>query len=131
MSVIYALTLAQDRLQAVIDAFSTGGGPPVLIIGTSALAGPGGTGILLSFILDDPVGTITTRRLNFSGMPKDTTASVGGVAAKAEIRSSDDVVWVSGLTVGVVGSGANVTMDTVSLTVTRPVRLVSAYIDHP
>lgn len=129
MTIQYALTLAQDRLQAIIDHIDDSGGPGTLVVGTSALSGA--TGVLFTLTLDVPMGTISTRTLTFAGTPIDTSATAAGTAAKAEIRDVGGNVVVSGLTVGISGSGANIIMDTVSITVSRPVRLVSGTITHP
>lgn len=129
MTVHYVTAVAAARLQEVIDAIDAGSGPGVLVIGTSALSGA--TGVLVSVTLDDPCGSVTTRTLNLSGTPLDATAAAAGTAAKAELRDSDDNVVCDGLTVGVIGSGANILMDTTSLVIGRPVRLVSGAIVHP
>lgn len=130
MTIAYNDTVADARLQVVVDAIDQGSGPGVLVIGTSALAG-GSTGVLVEVTMDDPCGTVASRVLTFSGTPIDATATGAGVAAKAEIRDSDGVVIVSGLTVGVTGSGSDITMDTTNLVVDRPCRWVSGSITHP
>jgi hypothetical protein len=132
MSTSYSTVTATARLNAVIDKIDAGGSGAhgSLILGTSALSGI--TGILASIPLDFPSATVTGRVLTFAGVPIDTTASANGVAAKAEIRDglSGNTI-VSGLTIGLTGSGANIIMDTTAITTSRPIRLVSATITHP
>lgn len=129
MTIHYSDDLADARLEEVVAAIDAGSGPGVLVVGTSALSGA--VGVLFTVTLDDPSGTVAGRVLTFSGTPINTTATGVGVAAKAELRDSDDNVICDGLTVGVTGSGSNIIMDTASVTVGRPVQLVSATITHP
>lgn len=128
MTIHYSTAVAQARLQQVIDALDAGSNA-LLVVGTSALSGA--TGVLFTITLDDPSATITGRVLTFSSTPIDTTGSAAGTAAKAELRDSTGTVVADGLTVGVSGSGANIIMDSVGVTVGRPVRLLSASITHP
>lgn len=130
MTVHYSTAVAQARLQAVIDALDAVSNP-LLVVGTSALAG-GTAGVLFTITLNTgPCATISGRTLTFSGTPIDDTATAAGAAAKAELRASDGTVVVDQLSVGVTGSGANIIMDTTGVVIGRPVRLVSASIVHP
>jgi hypothetical protein len=128
MSLNYADTpTATARLQAVITAL---GGTAVLVIGTSALAGGAG-GTLATFPLDAVPAVAALRVLTISGLPKNVNATASGVAAKAELRTGAGVVIANGLTVGSSGSGANVIVDTTTITNTRAIYLLSATITHP
>jgi hypothetical protein len=129
VSIVYSTTVAQARLQVVLDAIDGGSGAGYLAVGTSALSGS--TGLLFTVTLSDPVGTISGRVLTFSSMPHDATATGAGNAAKAELRDSSDVVVANGLSVSTAGSGADVIIDSVSIVVGKPVRLLSASITHP
>lgn len=124
----YVDTLAQARLQKVLDAIGSGG---KLVLGTSALAG-GATGTLVTFTLDSPAGTIAGRILTFSGTPKTAVASAGGVTAKAELRTSANVLVADGLTIGAAGSAADIIIDTTSIVNGRTIYLLSVdKITHP
>lgn len=126
MSIHYSDTVANTRLTDVVTAL---GAAAVLVVGTSALSGA--TGVLFTLSLDNPVGTVAARVLTFTGTPIDTTGAAAGTAAKAELRTGGGTVIASGLTVGVSGSGADVIMDSVGITIGRPVRLLAASITHP
>lgn len=128
MSIVYNQTLAQARLQKVLDAEDVGG-PGVLVIGTSALSGA--TGVLATFTLSNPSGTISTRTLTLSSTPKTATAAAGGTAAKAELRTAAGVVVANGLTVGAVGSACDIIIDTTAIVNGRAVYLLSGAIVHP
>lgn len=128
MSVNYNDDLAHARLQNVIDAIDAGAGPGKLEIGTAGMAT-----LLASITLDDPsFGAPAGRQISLAGLPKsDTDADATGTAAEARIVDSDDTVVVSGLTVGTVGSGANIEMTNVNLQIHQVVDLVAGTIIHP
>lgn len=130
MAITYNQTLAQARLQKVIDAIDAGGSFGVLVIGTSALAGGAG-GTLVTFTFSKPCATLSVRTLTFSGTPKTSTATAGGIAAKAEVRVSDGTVVANGLTVGDIGSAADIIVDTTAIVNGRTVFLLSAAVVHP
>lgn len=127
--ITYITTLANSRLQKVLDALDAAGAAK-LVLGTSALAG-GVTGTLVTFTLDNPTGTIASRVLTFSGTPKTAVASAGGVTAKAELRTGANTVIADGLTIGAAGSAADIIIDTTSIVNGRTVYLLSATITHP
>jgi hypothetical protein len=130
MAATYNATVANARLTVVRDAVDQGAAAGVLVIGTSALNG-GATGTLVTFTLDDPCGSVANRVLTLDGTPISAVASAGGIAAKAELRDSDGVVICSGLTVGIVGSAADIIVDTAAIVSTRTVYLLSGTITHP
>lgn len=101
MPVTYSNTIKTARSQVVIDAIGATG---VLVIGTSALAG-GGTGVLASVPFANPAFTQVNGAMTMAGAPRTVNASGAGTAAKAEIRDGIGTVIISGLTVGVAGSG--------------------------
>lgn len=101
MSVVYSNAVKTDRSQVVIDAVGATG---VLVIGTSALAGTG-AGVLASVPFANPAFSQVNGVMTMAGAPRTVNASGVGIAAKAEIRSGAGTVVVSGLTVGVAGSG--------------------------
>lgn len=127
MSATYDTTLAQLRLQAIIDRIGAGG---KLVIGTSALNGA--VGVLATFTLDTPPATYVGRVLTWSGLPKFVASTAGGIAAKAEVRKSDGTtVVISGLTVGNVGSACDLIVDTTAIVNARNVYWLSGTITHP
>lgn len=129
MALSYQTALATARLQKVIDLLDAGGAAKI-IIGTSALSGA--TGVLATFVLPVPSATISGRVLTFSGMAISAVAAAGGIAAKAELRKNDGTtVILSGLTVGVSGSGAHLIVDTASVVSGRTVYVLSGTITHP
>lgn len=130
MALTYNTTVSNARLTVVRDAIDQGAAAGVLVIGTSALAGGAG-GTLVTFTLNDPCGTVAAKVLTFSGTPKSATASASGTAAKAELRDSNGVVIVNGLTVGLSGSGANIILDSVAIINTRTVFMTAGTITHP
>jgi len=65
--------------------------------------------------------------LTFSGFPRsDTSADANGTAAAARIRDSNGNDVITGLTVGVAGSGADIILDTTSIDASETVTLNSA-----
>jgi hypothetical protein len=129
MTIHYSDTVANNRLTQVLNAIDGGGGDGLLVIGTTALSGA--TGVLVTITFPATAGVVSSRVLTFSGTPIDATASAAGTAALAELRDSTGLTVCSGLTVGATGSGANIIIDTTSITLARPCRLVSLTITHP
>lgn len=129
MAITYNQALAQARLQKLLDALDVSGAAK-LVLGTSALAG-GSTGTLVTFTLSNPTGTIATRTMTFSTMPKSATASAGGIAAKAELRTNAGVVVANGLTIGIVGSAADIIIDSTAIVSGRTIFLISGAVVHP
>lgn len=124
MAVIYSTAAKNARLQGVIDTIDAGSGPGVLQIGTAGM----GT-VLASIVLADPCGTVSGGVLTFSGFPRsDTSADADGTAAAARIRDSDGNDVITGLTVGTVGSGADILFESVSFNVGEVITLNSATI---
>lgn len=130
MSVIYSDLLKKARMDLVDDYANAGASFGKLVIGTSGLSGA--TGVLATIILQDPAfgaaagtGTIT---LTLAGVPLENNASAGGTAAKAEIRDSNDLTVVSGLTVGV--SASDIIITSVTVVSGQPVRVTSGVLTH-
>lgn len=70
-----------------------------------------GGNALFSVPLNNPAGTVSGAMLTLAGFPKTVTASAGGTAASARLQNSSSADEKTGLTVGVPGSGAQVTID--------------------
>lgn len=125
MAVIYSTTAKNNRLDAVAATIDAGSGPGVLQIGTTGM----GT-VLATIVLADPcAGPASGGVLTFSGFPRsDTSADANGTAAAARIRDSNGNDVITGLTVGLVGSGADIIFESVSFNVGEIITLNSATI---
>jgi len=123
MSINYSAALKNTRMQAVIDAIGSGG---KMVIGTSALAGA--TGVLATLPMSSPSFTLSAGVITLSGVPISAIASADGVAAKAELRTSADVVVVSGLTVGM--AGTDFIINATSISTGQTIQCTSGSIAH-
>lgn len=124
MAVIYSTAAKNARLEGVVNTIDAGSGAGVLQIGTTGM----GT-VLASITLADPCGTVSGGVLTFSGFPRsDTSADANGTAAAARIRDSNGNDVITGLTVGLVGSGADIIFESVSFNVGEIITLNSATI---
>ena len=123
MAVIYAAALRTARMNAVKDAIDAGAAAGYIEIGTTSMAA-----ILATITLDDPCGSVSGDVLTLAMPQSDTSADNTGTAAAARIKDSDGNVIVSGLTVGT--SGANINLDSVSITAGQTVTLTSATLTH-
>jgi hypothetical protein len=124
MAVIYSTDAKNARLTGVVNTIDAGSGPGVLQIGTSAM----GT-VLAEITLADPSGTVSGGVLTFSGFPRsDSSANATGVAAAARIRDSNGNDVITGLTVGMTGSGADIILETTNIDTGEIVTLNSATI---
>lgn len=126
MSVIYATSLKNTRLTAVVTALDAQSSYATLVIGTSALSGA--TGVLGTITLPKPSATVTSAVLTLAGVPLTCTAAATGTAAKAELRDSATTVWVSGLTVGI--SSADIIINSVAISSGQTIQLNSGTITH-
>lgn len=124
MSVIYSDALANARLQLVTDAIGSGG---VLEIGTVGMGA-----VLATVPLNNPPFKQGPRQIELLGVPlHDGDAAQSGTAVVAQIKDDDGNVVISGLTVGPIGSGANIEMSNVNVQQHQIVDLVSGVIIHP
>lgn len=118
MAVIYGGSAKAFRMQAVAD-FAAGG---TLELQTSADV------VLAALPLSDPQSGPYTGGVWTMGL-EPANAIVAGVAAKARVRKSGTTV-ISGFTVGLPGSGADIIMSNTNLAVDQPVSVISATITH-
>lgn len=128
MAIVYTAAVKIARMNAITTAAGT---TAVLEIGTSALSGS--TGVLATIALNNPIAAAATGAgvLTLAGFPKsDTSADATGTAAKAQIRTSTGAGTdiITGLTVGL--SGADVNLDSLSLTAGQTVTINSAVLTH-
>lgn len=125
MAVTYAASVKTARLNAVVSEIGANG-KIKLRSSTDVL--------LATFVLGATAGTVAGDVLTFSDANGatdgilNTTASAAGVATKAEITTSADVVKVSGLTVGT--AAADFIVDNNNLAADQGVTINSATITH-
>lgn len=101
MAIIYSQTAITFRLGGVVSAIDSGAGFGVLRI-------LDGANTLITITLQKPCGVAALGVLTFSGFPINGTAVGSGSANGGQMESSDGTVMISGLTVGIPGSGANI-----------------------
>ena len=92
-----------------------------LVIGSSSLTPNSSTGVLATITLSYPSFTYATRTASLAGVPLSAVASATGTAALAELRDHAGNTIVNGLTVGLSGSGADVTINTTAITSSQTV----------
>ena len=122
MAVVYTNAVKIARMAAVV---SQAGASAVLEIGTT------GRGAVLATInLGNPIAGAATGAgvLTLSGFPRsDTSADATGTAAAARIRAGGTDI-ITGLTVGL--SGADINLDSLSITSGQTVTINSAVLTH-
>lgn len=123
MAVTYSTATKTARMQAVINQIDGGASAGKLVIRNSS------NSPLATLTLADPCGTASSAVLTFDFDPDISAAATdSGTAHNAIITDSDDVVIVSGLTVGTTGSDIN--LDTTTITSGQTVTIVSGTITH-
>lgn len=123
MAVIYASTLRTARMNEVVAAIDGGSGAGYIEIGTTGMGS-----VLATIPLADPCGSVSGDVLTFDMPVSDTSADATGTAAAARIKDSAGNIIVSGLTVGT--SGANINLDSTSITAGQTVTINSGTITH-
>lgn len=120
MAVTYSNACKQARLEAVVTQIGSAG---KLKLYTS------GDALLATLSLVNPAGTASNDLLTLDFDPDiSATASGSGTAAKATITNSSDTVIISGLTVGT--SGADINLDSTSITAGQTVTITTGTITH-
>jgi len=122
MSVSYATALKSTRMNAVISAIDVNASPAFIEVMTGASA------VLVSITLSDPSFTESGGVITMAGAPKSGVATGSGTAALARIKDGGGNIIVSGLTVGT--SGADINLNSTSITTGQTVTLSSATITH-
>lgn len=125
MAVTYSTAAKTARMNAVIAEIDAGAGPGTLEIGTTGFGS-----VLAILTLADPCGTAASGVLTFDFDPDitDSSANATGTAAEARIKDSNGTVVISGLTVST--SGADINLDSVSITTGQAVTLTTGTITH-
>ena len=122
MPVNYDASVKNARMAAVKAQVGTNG---KLKIGTTGM----GTVLAVIDLGDGGVVTGDTYELIESTL-SDLAADAAGTAAAAIVTNSADATKISGLTVGMSGSGADIILDNTNIQVGQMVSLVSATITH-
>ncbi|MBN9504910.1 MAG: hypothetical protein J0I69_02695 [Altererythrobacter sp.] len=127
MAIIYSTAAKTARMQAVIDLIDAGSGPGVLEIGTANMEL-----VLATLTLADPSGTAAAGVLTFDTDPaiEDPEADASGVAAAARFKDSNGNVIISGLTVGLKESGADIELDNTNIAAGQEINLKTGEISH-
>lgn len=124
MALTYPNATKAVRMTAVRDKIDAGSGAGKLKIYTTGLGS-----LLATFTMADPSGSVTNDVLTLDFDPDLSTTAIGdGTAAEATITDSDDVVVMSGLTVGT--SGTHIVLDSVSITSGQTLTLATGTITH-
>lgn len=123
MAVDYRASLKTTRMNSVLTDIDSGAGAAFLEICSAAYAT-----VLATITLADPCGTVATDTLTFTMPRSDTAADNSGTAAVARIKESAGTVIVNNLTVGT--SGANINLNSLSITVGGTVTLNSGTLVH-
>lgn len=123
MAVTYTPAVKSARMTAVLNAIDAGSGPGRIEIGTTGMAS-----VLATITLTDPCGSVSNGVLTFTMPHSDTSADASGTAAAARIRDSNATDIVTGLTVST--TGADINLDSVSITAGQTVTLTAGSITH-
>ena len=121
MPVTYSAGVKTARMTATRDEFAGG----TLEVGTTAFAAT-----LFSFDLTVAGGTIAGDTWTIEVDPESIEALATGTAAVGRIRSSDTSQSITGLTVGLSGSGANIILSNLSIEEDQDINFVSGTIQH-
>ena len=122
MAVVYTNAVKIARMAAVV---SQAGASAVLEIGTTGMGA-----VLATINLGNPIAGAATGAgvLTLSGFPRsDTSADATGTPAAARIRAGGTDI-ITGLTVGL--SGADINLDSLSITSGQTVTINSAVLTH-
>jgi hypothetical protein len=125
MSVNYSITAINDRLAGVVTAIGQAGNGFLKLQSAAAVT-------LSSIQLNNPCGTVNGGVLTFTGSLIDPSADATGTATQAVITDTNGNVMISGLTVGIPLSGADIVLtnglNSTLITVGQVVQLLGAQI---
>jgi hypothetical protein len=123
MSVSYAGTLKDTRMNAVITACDSNASPGTLEIGTAGMAT-----VLVIITLAKPSWTEAAGVITLAGIPRSGVASTTGTAAAARFKDGGGGIQISGLTVGT--SGTDITLNNTAISSGQTVTINSGTITH-
>lgn len=123
MAVQYSNAAKNARMTAIATLMQNGS----LQIGTTGMAT-----VLATFALDATPATVAGAGvLTLSDLPvNDSAADNTGTAAAARFRDSANGDIITGLTVGLTGSGADIIIQNTSIVAGQPVSITSGTITH-
>jgi hypothetical protein len=125
VAIVYSVTAINARLAGVVTAIDSGGGNGLLRLYAGGL-------IVSSIPLAIPSGTVAGGVLTFTTPVFDPLSAGVGFVTAADIANSAGVLMISGLTVGLPLSGANVIVsngfNTLNIGAGQVVTLVSGQI---
>lgn len=121
MSVVYPTATKNARMTAVLNLMASG----TLEIGSAGMAS-----VLATFALDASPGSVAGGVLTLADLPLNDSADNTGTAAAARFRDSSSGDVITGLTVGLSGSGADVIIQNTSIVAGQAVSVTSATITH-
>lgn len=124
MSVNYNATVETNRMIQVLNAIDAATPAGKVRIGTTGMAT-----IIAQKTLQKPCGSVSGPTLTFFGFPETVAAIADGETVEADIVDGNNVVVVSGLTVGVVDADI-ITQNTNVLT-GQPMTFPALSITHP
>src|SRR5688500_2881047 len=104
MAVGYAMTLRNNRLQAIID-YAGSNALIRIYSGSRPATGGAATTLLAELTAGATLGTISSAVLTLGAITQDSSANAGGTATWARIVKSDGTTHVADLDVGATGSG--------------------------
>lgn len=127
MALALTAALRNAHLDAITAAIGAGAGAGVVQIYDGARPASGGaaTTLLGTVTCSDPAAPAASGGvLTFSAFTEDSSADATGTAAWARIEDSTGA-WVTDMDVGTSGSGAELIMNTTSVTTGGPIRIDS------
>ena len=128
MSFQLVITVKNSRSQQILDALNAGSGAGVIKLygGTQPATGAvlSGNTLLGVLTLSDPAGTISNGVLTFDTVSDDTSADDNGTITWARFEDSGGVTVGDG-DCGVVGSGALLIFNAVTVTAGGVIRITS------
>lgn len=111
MTLTYATSVINNRLQQVINAIDSGSSNGRVLLGTAGMAVT-----LSTIILTKPCATISSGILTFSGTPITDTVPATGTAASMNITNSAGSVVISSLSVNLSSLAPDVTINLQNVT---------------
>lgn len=124
--IVYSSAIKNRRLRVVVDEIDGGSGPGYMVIGTKGMVTQLAKIALASPPFHDPAEGVIELR----GPRSDPDAAASGDAAEAAIYDGAGNVKVSGLTVGPIGSRADIVISTVKVVQHQRVEVTSGRIRH-
>jgi hypothetical protein len=126
----YTLFAKNSRLTHTVGLIGTAG---KMVIGTAAMDGltDPDTGVLVEVPLANPAFLVADGAMDVNSLPRTTTATGTGIAAKVEIRAGDDTVIMNNFDLGVTGDpDAEVIINALEISTGQTVQITIGTINH-